>query len=87
MRWHISIWEVRIHEKGLSDDAIAAYRQAIPVESDYPEAWLRLGNVLADQRRLDEAAFSYNKALALRPDYPAARQKPQPAPGRNGKAG
>jgi tetratricopeptide (TPR) repeat protein len=49
-----------------------AYREAIRIKPDYPDAFYNCGNLLLELRRLDEALASYDTALALRPDHAAA---------------
>ena len=36
------------------------------------QAYNKMGNVLQDQGKLDEAIVPYNKALSLKPDYAKA---------------
>jgi tetratricopeptide (TPR) repeat protein len=49
--------------------AIAAFRQAIAIKPDYPEAYYNLGIALSRQGKTDDAAAAYRKAASLRPDY------------------
>jgi tetratricopeptide (TPR) repeat protein len=51
---------------------VAAYRKALAIRPDYPEAYNNLGNTLRAQKKLGEAVAAYGKALALRPDFPEA---------------
>ncbi|MFI5455633.1 MAG: tetratricopeptide repeat protein [Isosphaerales bacterium] len=54
------------------DEAIACYREAIRLRSNYADAHNDLGIALARQNRFEEAAASYRQALAHRPNYPEA---------------
>jgi tetratricopeptide (TPR) repeat protein len=58
--------------KGQLDEAIAAYREAILLKKDHPEAHRSLGNALRDTGRLDEAIAVYHEALRLKKDFPEA---------------
>ena len=49
---------------------MAAYRKAIELKPDYPEAYDNLGVVL--EKKLDEAVAAYRKAIELKPDDPEA---------------
>jgi protein O-GlcNAc transferase len=51
---------------------VAAYRRALELKPDYPEAHNNLGIALAEQGQLDEAMAAYRRALELKPDYPEA---------------
>jgi serine/threonine-protein kinase len=57
---------------GQLDDAIAAYRTAIRLKKDLPEALYNLGIALKDRGQLDDAIAEYRKAIALKPDYAQA---------------
>ena len=46
--------------------------QAICVRPDYAQAFYNRGVALQGLRRFDEALASYDKALALKPDYAEA---------------
>ena len=50
------------------DDAVAAYREAIRLKSDYAEAYFNLSTVLQEQERFDEAKEAYEEAIRLKPD-------------------
>ena len=52
--------------------AEVAYRDAIRLKSDFPEAWNGLGHALKSQKRYDESVRAYEEALRLRPEYPQA---------------
>src|SRR5665213_3034612 len=53
-------------------EAAAAYRRAIALRRDYPEAHCNLGNTLRKAGKIDRAAAAYRLALALRPTYAKA---------------
>lgn len=54
------------------DGAIAAYRRAVELDGDLPDAWLNLGRLLHERGELAEAERSYRRALDLQPDEPTA---------------
>jgi len=54
--------------------AEAAYRRAIALDPNLPEAWNGLGHSLKKQKRFQESLAAYDKALELRPDFPLAMQ-------------
>ncbi len=54
------------------DQAVAAYRRALQIKPEYPEALLNLGNVLHESGRLDEAVAACREALRQRPRYAEA---------------
>lgn len=56
--------------QGRSDEAIAAYRQALAVKPDFGEAHTNLAGVLLAQGRFDEAIAGYRQALAVGLDHP-----------------
>ena len=53
-------------------EAVDAFKKALRLKADYPEAHNNLGNALKDQGRLDEALDAYLSALRLKPDYAEA---------------
>jgi protein O-GlcNAc transferase len=60
---------------GRSRDAIAAFRTAITLQNDFPEAFNSLGNGVYQARGAGyatEAIAAYRRAIELRPDYPEA---------------
>jgi predicted O-linked N-acetylglucosamine transferase (SPINDLY family) len=59
-----------LKDKGLIDEAIAAYRQAIALDPNYAEAHSDLGNALSDKRQFEEAVAAYRRAIALQSDLP-----------------
>ncbi len=54
-----------LHGQGDAEDAIAPYRKAIKLNPGYAVAYIYLGDALSDQKRLNEASFTYQKALNL----------------------
>ncbi len=60
---------IRHHQAGRLAEAELRYRQILVTHPGrYPEVHMNLGLALLDQGKLDEAATSYQKALALRPN-------------------
>ena len=51
-----------------TDEAIAAYRQAIKIKPDYAEAWNNLGVCYRSSGRPDEAAAAFAQARKLKPE-------------------
>lgn len=49
-----------------------AYREAIKLRPDLPEAWNELGHAIKSQGRYEESIAAYEQALRLRPSYPQA---------------
>ena len=49
-----------------------AYRDAIGLRAEFPEAWNGLGHALRMQKKYEESVKSYEEALRLKPDYPQA---------------
>src|SRR5262249_46494360 len=58
--------------KGLLEEAIAEFRQALRIKPNFPEALVNLGNAQATKGQLDDAIVAYRKAIRLRKDYAAA---------------
>ncbi|MGH7342137.1 MAG: tetratricopeptide repeat protein [Candidatus Rokuibacteriota bacterium] len=52
--------------------AVAAFRQALTLRGDFPDAWNELGYALRNQTRYAESLDAYHEALRLRPDFPEA---------------
>ncbi len=52
--------------------AVAAFREAIALRPDFPEAWNELGYAFRHQGRYPESLNAYDEALRLRPDFPEA---------------
>lgn len=61
-------------ERGMGniDAAIEAYKNAIEIKPDYPDAYNNLGVALKEKFQLKEAVSAYNSALSIKPDYPDA---------------
>lgn len=66
------IW---LAEQGEAAQAEAYLRESVRFGPDRPQTHLNLGELLADLGRLDEAAASFQRALALDPDYERARRR------------
>jgi tetratricopeptide (TPR) repeat protein len=54
--------------QGRLDDAIAAYRQALEIDPDYPDALSNLAGIYASQRRIDDALPLVERALRSAPN-------------------
>lgn len=54
------------------DRAADAYRRALDLDSDMPEAWMNLGRLLHEQGNLSEAERCYRRAVDLQPEEPVA---------------
>jgi hypothetical protein len=70
-------WLVLTHalaRLGKFDEAIACLVEAIAGSPDSAELYLRLGEVLLTQNRLEEALSQAERALAIAPDEPRATQ-------------
>ena len=61
-----------LRAQGRLDDAILAFRQAIALKRDFPEAHHNLGNSLRDKGDLESAIAAYREAIALKPLFPSA---------------
>ena len=55
------------------EEAESAYRAAIQLRPQFPEAFSNLGNCFQEQARLPEAIASYEHSVALNPNLPATR--------------
>jgi len=58
---------VMLERRGMLDRAEKHYRMAVARKPDFARAWVNLGNVLRQQKRDDEAADSYRRAMAADP--------------------
>jgi tetratricopeptide (TPR) repeat protein len=58
---------------GRLDAAITAYRQALALQPDYPEALNNLGVALAARDQPGEAAAAHRRAVELRPEFAEAQ--------------
>jgi tetratricopeptide (TPR) repeat protein len=56
-------------EEGKTDEAIAAYQEAIRLNKDDPEAHMNLGNALHAKGQFDEAAAAYRQAILIKKDW------------------
>jgi hypothetical protein len=62
-----------LFDYGDHGEAIAAFRQAIAIDPDFPEAYINLGTALqSDEKTVDQAIAAYRQAIALRSDFPEA---------------
>jgi Flp pilus assembly protein TadD len=52
--------------------AVAAFRRAVQLRPDFPEAWNELGFALRNQGRYPDSLEAYDRALELRPNFPEA---------------
>ena len=52
--------------------AVQAFRDALALRGDFPDAWNELGFALRNQGRYPESLDAYHEALRLRPDFPEA---------------
>ncbi|MGB5712405.1 MAG: glycosyltransferase 61 family protein, partial [Waterburya sp.] len=57
-------------EFGGARQAEIYYQRALQIKSNNPELYLKLGNCLARQKRLEAAAAIYHLGLSLQPDHP-----------------
>ena len=54
--------------KGLSDEAMVHYEEAIRLQPDYAEAYYNRGSVLFAKGRIDEAIADWEKTLQIQPN-------------------
>ena len=59
-------------KQGDLQGAIDAYRQALAIKSNYPQAYNNLGIALKEQGDLQAAIDAYRQALAIKSNYPQA---------------
>ena len=52
--------------------AVMAFRQALALRREFPDAWNELGYAFRNQGRYAESLDAYHEALRLRPDFPEA---------------
>ena len=67
---HCAFWAGTALELVSSDEAIAAFREAIRIRPDYAEAYCNLGVSQETAGRVEDAMASQLEALRLRPDFP-----------------
>jgi protein O-GlcNAc transferase len=60
------------YEQGLLDHAIAHYKQALLLDSNFLEAYNNLGNALKDAGQVEEAISCYQACLSLQSNHPQA---------------
>lgn len=63
-----------LRDHGNPKAAIKAYRQALKLHKEFPEACNNLGYTLRLTGEYNDAIKSYKKALKLRPDFPEAHE-------------
>jgi tetratricopeptide (TPR) repeat protein len=63
---------VALASVGRIDDAIAAYRGALALRPQFPEALVNLAAALQQSGQPDQAIECCRQAIAIRPDYPEA---------------
>src|SRR5262249_8723640 len=61
-----------LYRRGMVDEAIAAYREAIRIRPDRAEAHNNLGLALHARGRAEDAVAEFRAAIRLRPDYAEA---------------
>ena len=61
-----------LQAQGKLAEAIAAFRRALAIDPELPEAWYNLGNALQAEGELDEAVASYRRAIECKQDFPIA---------------
>jgi tetratricopeptide (TPR) repeat protein len=70
---HVSVFHnnlgVVYKRLGLLPEAVAAYRQAIKIQPQYPEAYYNLGLALRQQGEFRHAEDAYRQALDASPDF------------------
>jgi tetratricopeptide (TPR) repeat protein len=54
------------------DEAVNAYKQAIIINPNYPDAYNNMGVALKEQGKFEEAIEAYNKATSINPVYAEA---------------
>jgi tetratricopeptide (TPR) repeat protein len=59
-------------DKGLADEAMTHFQNALAIRPQYPGAYNNLGTALMQKRQINEAIADYQKALQLDPDYAEA---------------
>ena len=54
-----------LQEQDKLDPAIEAYKKAVTIKPDYPEAYNNMGNAFQEQGKLDAAIEAYKKAVTI----------------------
>lgn len=63
-----------LHNLGNTPQALAAFRRATELDTNYPEAWHNLGHALRASGDMAAAVNAYQSAIKLAPGYRSARQ-------------
>ena len=63
---------IKFEERGLFNDAIAAYKKAIVLDMQYDSAYLKLGLLYTKINKADSAIIIYKNALKVRPGFAVA---------------
>lgn len=58
-----------LYALGHKEQAVERYRQAVELDTNYPEAWNNLGSALEELNQTSEALDAYRRAIALNPQY------------------
>ncbi|MGE5280299.1 MAG: tetratricopeptide repeat protein [Deltaproteobacteria bacterium] len=61
--------------RGTVEEAFSCYRKAVALDPEFPEAYFNMGDLYLKLGHGPEAASYFRQALALRPDYDAARRE------------
>lgn len=64
----------QLYKNGQLDDAAREYAELVSKAPNDHELWNNYGNVLRDQRKLEEASAAYQKAISLNVRYEAAHR-------------
>jgi len=62
-----------LNDAGRTDEAIAQFRTAVDIDSNYPEPHVALALSLAGQGALSDAILEFREVVRLRPESPKAR--------------
>lgn len=62
-----------LHDQGLHELAISAFRTAVKLDPQFAEAWNHLGETLRDRGKMDEAIQCYQQVLQLEPQHARAQ--------------
>jgi Flp pilus assembly protein TadD len=61
------------HTQGKDEDALRLFRKLLALRPDHQIAWVKMGTVLRDLSRIDEALEAFQKAIDLDPEDASAR--------------